>query len=218
MLHNANRFAEFLLSRSTGVTAMFRDPDYYLALRNKAIPRLRDLPFIRIWHAGCSTGEEVYSTAILLQEEDLYDRCRIYATDINEVVLETAKAGIFPLRSMRDYTANYLDAGGNGAFSEFYAANYNKAIFRRDLKKNIVFAPHNLVTDASINVFHIVACRNVMIYFNQSLQARVLNLLDESLLTGGVLGLGKRETIQLTTLEPGYETLDAEARLYRKVR
>ena len=143
------------------------------SFREKLVPILRTYPFVRIWHAGCSTGEEVYSTAILLHEAGLYDRCRIYATDINEAVLRKARDGIFPLTAMKAYTANYIQAGGTSAFSEYYTAQYDSAIFRPWLRRNLVFAQHNLAMDTSFNELHVIVCRNVMIYFNRTLQSRV---------------------------------------------
>src|ERR671933_1263501 len=144
LLHDPAYLDRFLLDVSVNVTAMFRDPTFYLSFRNKVVPMLRTYPFIRIWHAGCSTGEEVYSMAILLQEEGLYDRCRIYATDINEAVLQRAKDGIFPIATMQENTANYIAAGGTGTFSEYYTARYDHCIFRPSLRDNVVFAQHNL--------------------------------------------------------------------------
>ncbi len=217
VLHDPECMERFLMGLSVNVTAMFRDPGFYVAFREKAVPLLRTYPFIRIWHAGCSTGEEVYSMAILLAEEGLYDRCRIYATDMNEAVVRQAKAGIFPLDLMQEYTQLYLQAGGKSAFSNYYTAAYNNAIFRSSLKANIVFSHHNLVTDASFNEFNVILCRNVLIYFNQVLQEQVHKLLYESLRMFGVLGLGRQETLKLTPFEHCYEELDAQEKLYRRV-
>ena len=197
---------------------MFRDPSFYLSFRRKVVPLLRTYPFVRIWHAGCSTGEEVYSMAILLQEEGLYDRCRIYATDINESVLQKAKDGIFPIATMQENTANYISAGGTGTFSEYYTARYDYAIFRPSLRENVVFAQHNLVTDASFNHFNVIFCRNVLIYFNNTLQDRVQKLFLNSMEMFGILGLGKKETIRYTAVADCYDDIDREERLYRRVR
>jgi chemotaxis protein methyltransferase CheR len=182
------------------------------------VPMLRTYPFIRIWHAGCSTGEEVYSMAILLQEEGLYDRCRIYATDMNELVLKTAKNGIFPLKAMQEYTQLYHQAGGKKAFSEYYTAAYENAIFRSSLKENVVFAHHNLATDTSFNEFNVILCRNVLIYFNSHLQARVHKLFYESLAMFGVLGLGHQESLNFTPYEKHYEAIERSDKLYRRVK
>jgi chemotaxis protein methyltransferase CheR len=217
VLHDPECLDRFLLGLSVHVTAMFRDPGFYLSFRRNVIPLLRTYPFIRIWHAGCSTGEEVYSMAILLHEEGLYHRCRIYATDMNEMVLKKAKAGIYPLDQMQEYTQNYLQAGGKRAFSEYYTAAYDNAIFRSWLKENIVFSQHNLATDRSFNEFNVILCRNVLIYFNQSLQERVHKLLYESLTRFGVLGLGRQESLNFTPHEHHYEALDKREKLYRRI-
>jgi chemotaxis protein methyltransferase CheR len=209
---------QLLLDLSINVTAMFRDPTFYAAFREKVVPLLRTYPFARIWVAGCSTGEEVYSLAILLEEEGLRDRARIYATDINEAVLERARAGVFALDRMQDYTRNYIRAGGKRAFSEYYVAAYDGAQFRRSLVDNVVFAQHNLVSDRSFNEFHVIVCRNVMIYFDRPLQDRVHGLFYDSLATFGVLALGHKESIRFTHHEGCYEELDALEKLYRKVR
>src|SRR3954468_11691440 len=207
VLHDSSCMERLLLDLSINTTAMFRDPSFYLAFRQKVIPLLRTYPFVRIWHAGCSTGEEVYSMAILLQEEGLYERSRIYATDINEAVLQRAKDGIFPLSSMQENTANYIAAGGTGTFSEYYTARYDYAIFRPSLRENVVFAQHNLVTDASFNHFNVIFCRNVLIYFNNTLQDKVQRLFLQSLEHLGVLGLGKKETLRYTGVSDSYETI-----------
>jgi chemotaxis protein methyltransferase CheR len=210
---------ERLLSRLTvHVTSMFRDPSFYVAFREKVVPLLRTYPFVRIWHAGCSSGEEVYSMAILLEEEGLYKRCRVYATDLSEAVLKGAKAGVFPLSAMREYTENYQRAGGKRAFSDYYTARYDQVLFRQSLQENVVFAQHNLVTDAAFNDFNVVLCRNVMIYFNPELQGRVHDLLHTSLARLGVLGLGRRESLRATSCEGRYQVLDAAEQLYRKVQ
>ncbi|HUP45480.1 MAG TPA: protein-glutamate O-methyltransferase CheR [Thermoanaerobaculia bacterium] len=218
VLHDPSSMERLLLDLSINTTAMFRDPTFYLAFRTKIIPMLRTYPFVRIWHAGCSTGEEVYSMAILLQEEGLYDRCRIYATDINEAVLQKAKAGIFPLATMQENTSNYMAGGGKGTFSDYYTARYDYAIFRPSLRENVVFAQHNLVTDASFNHFNVIFCRNVLIYFNNELQDRVQKLFLESLEMFGILGLGKKESIRFTVVADNYGELDAEEKIYRRVR
>lgn len=216
VLHEPACLERFLLSLSVHVTSMFRDPGFYLTFRSKVVPLLRTYPFIRIWHAGCSTGEEVYSMAILLQEEQLYHRCRIYATDMNELVIRKAKAGIFPLDLMRDYTQYYLKAGGKQSFSEYYTTAYGSAIFHASLKENIVFSQHNLAIDGSFNEFNVIWCRNVLIYFNQFLQEHVHNLLYHSLSTFGVLGLGRQESLKFTSHEKHYEEVASHEKLYRR--
>ena len=217
-LHDEPCMDRLLLDLSVNVTAMFRDPGFYLSFRQNVVPIMRTYPFIRIWNAGCSTGEEAYSFAILLQEEGLYDRARIYATDSNELVLQEARKGRFSLRKMREYTSNYIKAGGRRAFSEYYSTEGTTAILEPSLRSNIVFAPHNLVTDRSFNEFHAIVCRNVMIYFARPLQNRVHGLLHESLIPLGVLALGRKESILFTEHAGSYEELDGAERIYRKVR
>jgi chemotaxis protein methyltransferase CheR len=206
-----------LLDLSINVTAMYRDPAFFLAFRERVVPLLHTYPFARIWIAGCSTGEEVYSLAILLEEEGLLERTRIYATDINQAVLEQARLGVFPLDKMQEYTQNYIRGGGTRAFSEYYVARYDGAQFSRSLVENVVFAQHNLVSDTSFNEFHVVFCRNVMIYFARSLQDRVHRLFYDSLATFGVLALGQKESIKFSPYEERYECLDEAEKLYRKV-
>jgi chemotaxis protein methyltransferase CheR len=218
VLHDPDVMERLLLDLSINVTAMFRDPTFYAAFREQVVPMLRTYPFTRIWVAGCSTGEEVYSLSILLHEEELYDRTRIYATDINETVLEQAREGVFPLEKMKDYTENYIRSGGKRSFSEYYLAKYEGALFDRTLTDNVVWAPHNLVQDRSFNTFNVILCRNVMIYFDRTLQTRVHQLFYDSLEHLGVLALGHKESIRFTGLEHAYEELDAQEKLYRKVR
>jgi chemotaxis protein methyltransferase CheR len=200
------------------VTAMFRDPNFYLAFRKLAVPLLRTYPYLRFWVAGCSTGEEVYSLAILLNEEGLYDRCRIYATDVSDQVLEKAKSGIFPISSMQEYTRNYQMAGGHHAFAEYYTADNEFAVIRSSLRENVIFSAHNLVGDTSFNEFHAIFCRNVMIYFNRKLQDRAHGLFYDSLLTFGYLGLGRSENIRFTRHEKKYEPVSPSEKLYRKIQ
>ena len=218
LLHDPPAMERLLLRLSINVTAMFRDPGFFLALRHKVVPHLRSYPFVRIWHAGCSTGEEVYSMAILLAEEGLYDRCRIYATDFNEVALSRARDGIVSLEAMQEYSTNYLRAGGHGSLSDYYTANYGHAIFRQALRKNIIFSQHNLVTDGSFNEFNLILCRNVMIYFNSELTGRVHKLLYASLRRYGVLGLGRKESLRGTPHEADYEVVDDGERIFRRPR
>ena len=217
VLHDPACMERLLRDLSINVTAMFRDPTFYAAFREKVVPLLHTYPFTRIWNAGCSTGEETYSLAILLHEEGLLERARIYATDINDAVLEQARAGVFPLDKMRDYTQNYIRAGGTRSFSEYYVAKYDGAQFSRSLLDNVVFAQHNLVSDRSFNEFNVIVCRNVMIYFDRSLQDKVHDLFYESLATLGVLALGHKESIRFTRHAASYEELDPLEKLYRKV-
>jgi chemotaxis protein methyltransferase CheR len=196
---------------------MFRDPSFYRALREKVVPLLRTYPFIRVWNAGCATGEETVSLAIVLAEEGLLERTRIYATDFNAGVVDHARLGEFPLARMKGYTENYLLAGGTREFSRYYTAKGPVARFSKELLANIVFAKHNLVSDGSFNEFHGILCRNVLIYFGNPLQRRVHELFHDSLVNFGVLGLGHKETIRFTALEHCYEAIDAREKLYRRV-
>ena len=217
VLHDPGAMNRLLLDLSVNVTSMFRDPTFFAAFREKVVPLLRTYPFVRIWNAGCSTGEETFSLAIILREEGLYDRSRIYATDINEVVLDHARMGRYPLDRMRDYTENYIRSGGSESFSAYYEADGESARFDPALLDQIVFAQHNLASDSTFNHFNVIVCRNVMIYFGKPLQERVHNLFYDSLETFGVLALGHKESIRFTGHEPRYEELDRLERLYRKV-
>src|SRR6476469_1433923 len=217
VLHDPQVMERLLLDLSINVTSMFRDPGFYRAFREKVVPLLRTYPFIRVWHAGCSTGEEVYSMAILLEEEGLLGKSRLYATDINEVVLQQARAGIFPLERMQEYTENYIKAGGKRAFSEYYVAKYDGALFNPSLTEHVVFSQHNLVTDRSFSEFNVILCRNVLIYFDRSLQAKVHRLFYDSLVNFGILGLGGKESLKFSQYEDCYEQISSE-KIYRKVR
>lgn len=217
LLHDPSCMERLLLDLSINVTSMFRDPSFYASFRAHVLPLLHTYPFTRVWIAGCSTGEEVYSLAIVLDEEGLLDRCRIYATDINESVLERARLGVFPLEKMQEYTQNYQKSGGSRAFSEYYLASYDGAVFDKRLVQHAVFAQHNLVSDKVFNEFQVIVCRNVMIYFDRALQERVLGLFHQSLVHLGVLGLGRRESIHFSEYADRYEELDAFEKLYRKV-
>jgi chemotaxis protein methyltransferase CheR len=217
VLHDQACFERFLRGISVHVSAMFRDPQFFLAFRQHAVPLLRTYPFIRIWQAGCSLGEEAYSLAIVLQEEGLYDRTLIYATDINEMTLRQAREGIYPADLMQKYTQNYLASGGLRSFSEYYTARYEFAILRPTLQQNIVFSQHNLVSDGPFNEFNVVLCRNVMIYFNRALQERTHTLLHKSLSMFGVLGLGSRESLRFMPQERFYEPLLPGEKLYKRV-
>ncbi|WP_040952114.1 CheR family methyltransferase [Gorillibacterium massiliense] len=218
VLHDPASMAELMSSLSVSVTEMFRDPELFAVFRKECAPRLRQLPSIRFWHAGCSTGEEVLSMAILLEEEGLLERARLYATDMNEEALEQARTGVFHLRKMREYTRNYLLSGGKEEFSEYYTVKNEHAVFHPRFLENVVFAQHNLATDQSFNEFHVIFCRNVLIYFNKTLQDRVHELFYDSLAVGGVLGLGNRESINFIARADCYETILPHEKLYRKVR
>ncbi len=217
VLHAPDGFAKLLQYLTIPVTEMFRDPEYYLAVREQVVPHLHTYPSLKIWVAGCSTGEEVYSLAILLHEEGLLERSLIYATDINPQSLEAARRGVFGLDRMRLYTENYQKAGGKRAFSEYYTAAYGGALFDRALVENVTFADHSLATDTVFSETHFVSCRNVMIYFNRRLQNRVLGLFHESLCHRGFLGLGSKESIDFSSYATRFEVLSRRERLFRKV-
>jgi len=219
VLHDPACMERLLQDMSIHVTSLFRDPTFYLAFRVKVVPLLRTYPFVRVWNAGCSTGEEAFSMAILLAEEGLAERTRIYATDVNEHVLDTARARRLPLRKLREYEAQYVRAGGKHTLDRYLSTtpDDDHATLSPALTEGIVFAQHNLVSDRSFNEFHVVLCRNVLIYFGRRLQDDVHALLHESLVTFGVLALGRRESIRFTRFEQSYAELDAREKLYRKV-
>jgi len=216
VLHDRSAMERLLLDLSINVTAMFRDPGFFMSFRTNVVPHLRTYPFLRVWNAGCSTGEETYSLAILLREVGLYDRTRIYATDINEAVLSSATQGIYPLSKMQEYTENYLAAGGSRSFSDYYRAAYDRAQLDRSLAENIVFAAHNLVSDRSFNEFHVIVCRNVLIYFDRSLQERVHRLFLDSLAPFGVLALGRKESMSHSEHAEHFDVVDETERIYRR--
>jgi chemotaxis protein methyltransferase CheR len=208
--------SQLLQDLSITVTEMFRDPAFYIALREKVIPILRTYSFLKIWHAGCSTGEEVYSMAILLKEEGLYEKTTIYATDFNQRALENAKEGIISNDKMKGYTVNYQKAMGKESLGSYYTSQYDRAIIHKSLKKNIVWANHNLVTDGVFAEVHLILCRNVLIYFEQKLQNRVQHLFLNSLTKGGILCLGSKESLRFSELSDNYTELDKKQRIFKK--
>jgi chemotaxis protein methyltransferase CheR len=216
ILHKGDAFAALLSGLTINVTEMFRDPDFYLAFREKVVPVLKTHPFLKIWHAGCATGEEIYSMAILLKEEGLYDRSQIYATDIDKEVLEKARRGIFPVAELRKYTENYQRAGGKASLSDYYTAKYDNVIMDPRLKKNVIFADHDLATDQVFGEMQVIFCRNVMIYFNKELQNRVFQLFYDSLDIGGTLCLGNKESLRFAACADHFDTVDKVQRIYRK--
>ncbi|MEM8511799.1 chemotaxis protein methyltransferase CheR [Massilia sp. MP_M2] len=216
VVHDPNGFAQLLQYLTIPVTEMFRDPDYFRAVREQVAPFLKTYPSLKIWVAGCSTGEEVYSLAILLKEEGLLERSIIYATDINPKSLETARRGVYPIDRMRLYTENYQKSGGKAAFSDYYTAAYGGALFERSLIENVTFADHSLSTDSVFSETHFVSCRNVLIYFNRTLQDRVFGLFHESLCHRGFLGLGSKESIDFSSYAGRFESLARRERVYRK--
>lgn len=210
-------FASMLIEDlSITVTEMFRDSDFYIALREKVIPILKTYPFIKIWHAGCSTGQEAYSMAIVLKEEGLYERSTIYATDFNQKALNHAKEGIYPNKLIRDYTYNYQKSGGKHSLSNYFTSDSDRAIMNQSIKKNIVWANHNLVTDSVFSEVHLILCRNVLIYFNSNLQNKVHHLFFNSLIKGGLLCLGLKESLRFNDFSQHYVTLFEKQRIFKK--
>jgi len=218
LLHDEAAAMRFVASISVHTTAMFRDPEVYRLLREQIVPMLRTYPFVRVWHAGCSSGEEVYSLAILLEEEGLYDRCRIYATDMSDIILERARKGVFPLRDMREHTRSYHSAGGKHDFSAYYVTDQQSAVFRKSLSRHVIFSQHNLVCDSAFNEFHLIMCRNVLLYFDQTLRERAYQLFDASLTTFGWLVLGKQESLRFSGHAADYRELCDGMRVYRRLR
>jgi chemotaxis protein methyltransferase CheR len=216
VLRDPDFLQQILLDFSINVTEMFRDPDFYLAIRKEVVPLLKTYPFIKIWHAGCATGEEVYSMAILLQEEGLLDRTQIYATDFNQIVLKLAKEGIYSIDSIKGYTLNYIRAGGKGTFSDYYTSQYGGVIMNKSLSENVLFTHHNLATDNVFSELHLIVCRNVLIYFERVLQNRVVGLFKDSLLPGGILCLGSKESLQFNEHAPLFSPMVAKEKIYRK--
>ncbi len=216
ILNDAAYFKQFVEGVTVNVTEMFRDPSFYKLLREQVLPSLNTYPFIRIWLAGCSTGEEAYSMAILLQELGLLHKSLLYATDINPTVLEKASQGIFPLSQMKGYSENYIAAGGTKDFSSYYSANYSAAKFDKDLRRKMIFSTHNLVSEGSFNEFQLILCRNVLIYFDRALQFKVLQLFDQSLENLCYLALGSKETIEFSNIAHKYNRVGTE-KVWRKI-
>lgn len=216
LLHDQQAFDSFLRHMSITVTEMFRDPPFYKAVREQVVPLLKTFPFVKIWHAGCATGEEVYSMAILLHEEDFLDRTRIYATDFNKLSLNIAEKGVYPARNMESYAANYRASGGSRDFADYYSAGYDLAKFKDFLKDRITFSYHNLVTDGVFGEMNLISCRNVLIYFDKFLQDHVLSLFANSLRHGGFLCLGAKETLNFSSVRQQFEPLERSQRIYKK--
>lgn len=216
--NDAEYFKRFVEQITVNVTEMFRDAHFYKTLREEVIPELATKPLIRIWHAGCSTGEEVYSMAILLKEANLLQKSLLYATDINPAVLEKVRLGMFPMNQMKQYSENYIAAGGKNDFSKYYIAQYDTAKFDESFKSKIILATHNLVSDTSFNEFQLILCRNVMIYFDKDLQDRALELFDDSLEKLGFLGLGSKETLKFSNVMTRYKQLPNKEKIWRKIK
>lgn len=216
VIYDDSFFYTLLTDLSINVTEMFRDPSFFLAVRREVVPLLATYPFVRVWHAGCSTGEELYSMAILLKEEGLFDRVQLYATDFNNVVLQKAKEGIVSAKSLKEYTENYQRGGGCQSFADYYTAKYERAILEPSLKEKVVFANHNLVTDQVFGEMQMIVCRNVLIYFSRELQTRVIGLFYDSLCRGGILCLGTKESLRFSGLDDKFEQLLPDEQIYRK--
>jgi chemotaxis protein methyltransferase CheR len=215
-LYEVSFFERLLLELSINVTEMFRDPTFYRSFRQNVVPFLKQQPFLKIWHAGCASGEEVYSIAILLKEEGLYHKTQIYATDMNQVVLNQAKEGIYPLNRLKLYTENYQKAGGKESFSDYYTAHYDHVVMNKSLKENILFSDHNLATDGVFGEMHVIFCRNVLIYFNRELQNRALGLFNDSLINRGILCLGNKESIRFSEHSNLFVDIDKDEKIYAK--
>ncbi len=216
VLRDRQFFVVLLNDLTVNVTEMFRDPEFYKAFREEVVPVLKTFPFIKIWHAGCSTGEEIYSMAILLEEEGLYERAMLYATDIDKNVLAAAKKGIYPIHAFKQYTDNYRRAGGRQSLSDYATARYDSVIMEQRLKRNIVFADHDLATDQVFGEMHVILCRNVLIYFDRPLQQRVFKLFGESLDMGGFLCLGTKESLRFSGNEEAFDVVNRSLRIFRK--
>ena len=215
LINEPNYLKRFIEEVTVNVTEMFRDPYFFKELRENILPQLGTYPLIRIWIAGCSTGEEAYSVAILLKEAGLYNKSLIYATDINPSVLETARAGVFPISQMKTYSENYILSGGKKDFSDYYTANYDSARFDSSLKEKMILSTHNLVSDSSFNSFQLIVCRNVLIYFDKPLQERVFKLFDDSLENLGYLALGSKETLRFSNLGKTYQQIN-DQKIWKK--
>ena len=216
VLRDRQFFVELLNDLTVNVTEMFRDPMFYRRFREEVVPVLKTFPFIKIWHAGCSTGEEIYSMAVLLEEEGLYERTMMYATDIDKNVLATAKKGIYSIAAIKQYSDNYIQAGGKSSLSDYYTCKYESVIMDQGLKRNIVFADHDLATDQVFGEMNVIVCRNVLIYFDRQLQERVFDLFRDSLDLGGYLCLGTKESLKFADANHGFEPVDAEMKIFRR--
>ena len=216
VLHDPAVFAPMLEYLTVQVSDMFRDPGYFRALREQVLPQLRTYPSLKIWVAGCSTGEEVYSLAILLREEGLLGRSIVYATDINAKALQQAEAGVYALERLAGFTANHQASGARSSLSDYYVAGYGNAVFDKSLKKNVVFSDHSLATDSVFAEMHLVSCRNVLIYFDRRLQDRALGLFRDSLVRKGFLGIGSKESVRFSAHAEDFDELAREERIYQK--
>ena len=216
VLHDPDMLAPMLRYLTVQVSEMFRDPSYFLAIRKAVVPHLRTYPSLKVWVAGCSTGEELYSLVILFREEGLEERTLFYATDISPDALEQAQAGIYSAERVRQFSENYRQAGGKTTLSNYYHSNYNRCIFDKSLRRNVVFSDHSLVTDQVFSEMHYVSCRNVMIYFDRILQDRAVGLFKDSLLRNGFLGLGSKESLRFSEHAEAYRDFVREEKIYQR--
>jgi chemotaxis protein methyltransferase CheR len=216
LLHDDGCLPDLLDHLTVQVSALFRDPSYFRTVRERVVPLLRTYPSLKIWVAGCSSGEEAYSFAILLREAGLLERSLIYATDINPRALEAAAAGIYALDRMAEFTRNHRLSGAPGSLSDYYTAAYGRAALDRSLRRQIVFSDHSLATDSVFSEVHLVSCRNVLIYFDRSLQDRAVGLFRESLCRRGFLGIGARESLRFSVHAAAFEDFAPEDRIYRR--
>lgn len=217
LLHEPTTLPRLLNYLTVQVSEMFRDPSYFRAIREKVVPHLRTYPSLKIWIAGCSTGEELYSFAILFREEGLEDRTMFYATDINPTALQDAEAGVFALDRIRKFTENHQKSGGRTSLSDYYTANYGRAVFDKTLRSQVLFSDHSLVTDAAFGEMHLISCRNVMIYFDRPLQDRAVGLFHESLSRKGFLGLGSKESLRFSAHANDFSEFDREEKIYQRI-
>lgn len=217
LLYDKVKFHHFISSLSVNVTDFFRDPDFFKIMRKSVVPYLKTYPYLKIWLAGIASGKEAYSIAILLKEEGLYDNSTIYATDFDDAILDVAKAGIYDASNLNKDRKNYIDAGGKSDFEDYYSEGYDLIKMKASLKKNIVFANHNLAVDSSFGQMNLIFCRNVLIYFNKNLKNKVLGLMDDSLLPNGFLGLGTKETLDFSNISSHYAVIDNKMKMYQKV-
>ena len=216
LLNDYDFFQTLLHDLSINVTEMFRDPSFYLAVRKTVVPILATHPFIKVWHAGCATGEELYSMAILLKEEGLFSRLQLYGTDFNDQVLQKAKEGIIPAKAIQEYTKSYQLSGGKNSFADYYTARYERALLARELKEKVLFANHNLVADQVFGEMQMIVCRNVLIYFGKELQDKVIRLFYDSLCRGGILCLGSKESLRFSSLQSNFTQLVEKEKIYQK--
>ncbi|WP_337185116.1 CheR family methyltransferase [Phenylobacterium sp.] len=216
LLHEPTTLGRLLGYLTVQVSEMFRDPSYFRALREKVLPHLRTYPSLKVWVAGCSHGEELYSLAILFREEGLEERTIFYATDINPAALQAAEAGVYPLDQVKKFTANHQKSGGRSSLSDYYTADYGRAIFDKSLRSRVVFSDHSLVTDAVFGEMHLISCRNVLIYFDRALQDRAIGLLRDSLARKGFLGLGSKESLRFSAHAAAFLEFSREDKIYQR--